>query len=245
MSSHGGFAVGVTLDQVKVLEAAAPGYVSLVTRHPEIAEPTFMAEATKALAVQPPAAPTCKPAATTPLQPGNGESRKVLLVKGSYLSGGGYVPFSIQTDRLPKTFTSKSEELRIFDRVETTLVETGHAQPWMLADVDTVLMEQACDLRAMSEKFKKALVAWVAAGHKLIIHDADKCSDPKGMNYAAWLPYKFTTNNPGALGKPGAVLKVLENNWMVHTLRGRPGFVDAAAWTALSPRPTSSQTRTR
>ncbi|OFW10485.1 MAG: hypothetical protein A3H96_26430 [Acidobacteria bacterium RIFCSPLOWO2_02_FULL_67_36] len=236
MSSHGGFGTGVAIHEIKVLEAAAPGYVSLVARHPEIAEPAFMAEATKALAAQPPVAATCKPAATTPLQPGNGESRKVLLVTSNYLNvAAGYIPFRIKTGSLPTTHTSKSEELRIFDRLETTLVVSDHAQPWMLADVDTVLMEQACDLRVMSERFKKALVAWVAAGHKLIIHDSDKCSDPKVMNYASWLPYKFTSDNPGALGKPGAALKVVENNWMAHTQRGRRGFVDAAAWVALSP----------
>jgi hypothetical protein len=37
------------------------------------------------------------------------------------------------------------------------------------------------------------------------------------------------------LGKPGATLRILENNWMVHTLRGRPGFVDTSAWVKLLP----------
>jgi hypothetical protein len=43
------------------------------------------------------------------------------------------------------------------------------------------------------------------------------------------------TNVPGALGAPGSVLRVLEDNWMVHTLRSRPGFVDAGARIALRP----------
>ncbi len=103
----------------------------------------------------------------------------------------------------------------------------------MLADYDTVLFEQICDFKNMSPRFLPALVAWVAAGHKLIIHDSDKCGGNL-IDYS-WLPYKIKTDIPGALGAPGSVLKVLENNWMAHTLRSRPGFVDAAAWVALKP----------
>jgi hypothetical protein len=95
------------------------------------------------------------------------------------------------------------------------------------------VFEQICDFKDVSPRFLPALVAWVAAGHKLIIHDADKCGG--NMIDYSWLPYKIKTDIPGALGAPGSVLKVLENNWMAHTLRSRPGFVDAGAWVALKP----------
>ena len=73
----------------------------------------------------------------------------------------------------------------------------------------------------MSPRFLPALVAWVAAGHKLIIHDADKCGG-KSIDYS-WLPYQFKSGHPRRdAARPGTVLRVLENNWMGHTLRVAP-----------------------
>jgi hypothetical protein len=169
------------------------------------------------------------------MQPGNGESRNVLLVTKDTVQGSEatFIPLGLRSGRFPKTHTSTSPELKIFDRVTAEPITKRHVQPWMLADYDTVLFEQICDFKNMSPRFLPALVAWVAAGHKLIIHDADKCGG--NMIDYSWLPYKIKTDIPGALGAPGSVLKVLENNWMAHTLRSRPGFVDAAAWVALKP----------
>jgi hypothetical protein len=221
--------------QIKVAEAAGAGYVPLLKRHPEIAEPTFVAEGTAAVAAQAPPTTGCAPATAPPMQPGNGESRNVLLVTRATVQGSEatFIPLGLKTGRFPKTYTSTSPELKIFDRVTAEPITKRHVQPWMLAEYDTVLFEQICDFKNMSPRFLPALVAWVAAGHKLIIHDADKCGG--NMIDYSWLPYKIQTDNPGALGAPGSVLKVLENNWMAHTLRARPGFVDAAAWVALRP----------
>jgi hypothetical protein len=51
--------------------------------------------------------------------------------------------------------------------------------------------------------FKQALMTWVAAGHKLIIQDSDDCTP--GPDYS-FIPYRFTTNNPGAQGAKGSNL---------------------------------------
>ena len=110
----------------------------------------------------------------------------------------------------------------LVDRITAEPVIRRHAQPWMLADYDTVVFEQICDFKTLSPRFQRALVAWVAAGHKLIIHDSDKCGG-NTIDYS-WLPYKIKTDIPGAMGAPGSVLRILENNWMTHTLRARPGF---------------------
>jgi hypothetical protein len=219
--------------RIRVFEAKSPGYVPLLTRHPEIAAPPFVAEGLAAASSQPPPAAGCSLAALPPMQLGNGESRKVLLLKHGYLGGeGAYVPFGVQSGRLPKQHTFSREDLSIFNRVETTEMATNHVQPWMLADYDTVIMEQVCDVKPLSPQFKQALIAWVAAGHKLILHDSDKCS--AGPDYT-WLPYRFKANIPGAMGAPGYTFRILENNWMIHNLRGRPGFVDGAAWAELKP----------
>ena len=74
----------------------------------------------------------------------------------------------------------------------------------------------------MSPRFLPALVAWVAAGHKLIIHDSDKCGGNL-IDYS-WLPYKIKTDIPGALGAPGSVLKVAREQLDgAHAARPRPG----------------------
>ncbi len=221
--------------QIKVMEAAAPGYVPLLTRHPEIAAPTFLAEGTAAAAAQPPPTTGCAPATAPPMQPGNGESKNVLLVMKDTVLGseGAFIPLGLKTGKYSKTHTSTSPELKIFDRVTAEPIIRRHAQPWMLADYDTVVFEQICEFKTLSPRFQRALVAWVAAGHKLIIHDSDKCGG-NTIDYS-WLPYKIKTDIPGAMGAPGSVLRILENNWMTHTLRARPGFVDTAAWVALRP----------
>jgi hypothetical protein len=221
--------------QIKIAEAAGAGYVPLLKRHPEIAEPTFLAEGTAAAAAQPPPTTGCAPATAPPMQPGNGETKNVLLVMRGTVQGSesAFVPLGLKAGRYNKMLTAASPELKIFDRVAAEPINKRHAQPWMLADYDTVLFEQVCDFRDFSPRFLTALVAWVAAGHKLIIHDSDKCGGSV-MDYS-WLPYRIKTNVPGALGAPGSVLRVLENNWMSHIVRSRPGFVDTAAWVAQGP----------
>ena len=224
-----------SLVQVKVGEASGPGYVPLVKRHPEILEPAFVAEGTAAAAAQ--AAPTagCAPAAEPPMSPGNGESKNVLLVMRDTVLGSesAFVPLGLKSGRFSSKLTAAAEELKIFDRVTAEPIIARHAQPWMLADYDTVVFEQVCEFTNFPPRFLPALVSWVAAGHKLIIHDSDKCGGSK-MDYS-WLPFRIRTNVPGAMGAPGSVLRIVENNWMVHTLRSRPGFVDTAAWVAQKP----------
>jgi hypothetical protein len=222
----------IQLRRIRVIEAQASGYVPLLTRHPEIAAPTFIAEGVAASSGQVASTPGCSPTAT-PFLPGTGESRKVILLRGNYLGEpGSWVPAAIRAKRLPEKYASSREELGIYDRVETAFLATNHLQPWMLADRDTVVMEQVCDMSMawLPPHVRQALVAWVAAGHKLIIHDSDKC--PHGADYS-WLPYRFKTDNPGALGKPGSTFVILENNWMLHGIRGRTGFVDGSAWVRL------------
>lgn len=90
-------------------------------------------------------------------------------------------------------------------RITFTVKAPAEVGLWMLREsdgVDTVVLAQFCDIkRSLSETFKKALVAWVARGHKLIIQDSDSCGCP-GPDYS-FLPYPFATSNPGAQGANG------------------------------------------
>lgn len=218
--------------EFKVMEAQRADYTSIAARHPEITGPlgtlpggVFSPPATTTT-------PVCVPAAAPPLQPGNGESHKVLVMTESPVVTL-YAGLALK-NLDPKERNARSADLSIVDRAEMTVVRSYWARPLLLTDAygyDTVVLEQICeDTTKMTPSFKQALLPWVAAGHKLIIHDADKCA-PTGPDYS-WLPYRWKTNNPGAQGAEGNDLMLLEENWMVHGRRGRPGFIDMDAWVA-------------
>ena len=224
--------------KLKVMEAQAPGYTPMLTRHPEIMGP-FAAPAGGAAPpalVPAPAASTCAPTPDAPPKPGHGESRKVLHVSPKGESDDPwYTPASLKkaSNAAQRSSVAALGEISIIDRMTTTFVAWHRAQPYMLSDkagTDTIVLQLPCAGTGMSPFFKQALVAWVAAGHKLIIHDADKCTP---MPDYSFLPFRFTTDTPGAMGAPGKELRILEDNGMFHSRRGVPGFIDTAAWEAM------------
>src|SRR4051812_16681121 len=80
-----------------------------------------------------------------------------------------------------------------------------------LAAFDTVIVnvtspQLASNINNLPVAGKTALVNWLGQGHKLIIRD----SECPAQNYS-WLPFPFTTNNPGALGASGSLTIVEEN----------------------------------
>jgi len=100
----------------------------------------------------------------------------------------------------------------------------------VLADHDTIIFSQACEIgTALTPDLKKELIDWVAEGHKLIIHDADKCSGEWKPNYS-FLPFNFETDNPGPQGASGDELFFVENNTLGNDVRGKPQYVDLAKW---------------
>jgi len=223
--------------KLKVMEAQAPGYTPMLTRHPEIFGPfaTTPGGAAPSAPVPAPAAPACAPAPDAPPKPGHGESRKVL-----HVSPRGdpedvwYSPVGLKKDADGRRLVAALGDISIIDRMTTTFVAWHRAQPYMLSDkagIDTIVLQLPCEGTGMSPFFKQALVAWVAAGHKLIIHDSDKCAAIQ-LDYS-FLPFRFKTDTPGAMGAPGQGLRILEDNWMLNTRRGRPGFIDTAAWEAM------------
>ncbi len=83
-------------------------------------------------------------------------------------------------------------------------------EPSQLPKYSTVLLNGVCDAsKFLSPPVALALTNWVAAGHKLMIYDADMCSQ---VTSYAFLPYAFTTNNPGATGSKGDRLIEVEND---------------------------------
>jgi outer membrane protein OmpA-like peptidoglycan-associated protein len=81
--------------------------------------------------------------------------------------------------------------------------------PETLAGADTAVLVNICDAQALFAGWQQqALLNFVSAGHKLIIHDADNCTK---SNYT-FLSYPFVTSNPGGQGSPGHHLVLVESD---------------------------------
>jgi outer membrane protein OmpA-like peptidoglycan-associated protein len=88
-------------------------------------------------------------------------------------------------------------------------INAGMLDPDALAGKDLAILNMLCDASAyLSKPQGDALLQWVAAGHKLLIVDSDGCSKSR----YDFLPYPFTTSNPGAQGAAGDRLIIVEND---------------------------------
>ncbi|HXM17173.1 MAG TPA: OmpA family protein [Candidatus Tumulicola sp.] len=104
----------------------------------------------------------------------------------------------------------------------------GLFEPSQLAGMDSVILLNVCDGSTIFAKAQaSALLEFVASGHKLIIRDADSCT----QSGYAFMPYPFTTNNPGAKGNHGNNLVLVESSELGSGDRGdRAHFIDASAY---------------
>jgi outer membrane protein OmpA-like peptidoglycan-associated protein len=81
---------------------------------------------------------------------------------------------------------------------------------------------------ALTKTQTQALVDWVYSGGKLIIQDSDDCTK---TDYS-FLPYAFTTSNPGAQGAKGGNLVLVESNTLGSRDKNSPDFVDVQGYVA-------------
>jgi hypothetical protein len=98
-----------------------------------------------------------------------------------------------------------------------------------LAQYDTLVLSQVCNVSQLPAPQLAAIVNWVAAGHKLIIYDSDECAEP--VNYD-WLPYCFTTSNPGARGSTSGEFVIVAEDSMISADPDSPIYVDEAEMSA-------------
>jgi hypothetical protein len=217
-----------SISELKVMEAQRWGYTPLLTRHPDLlGPPPASGGAAVVAAGAPPACVPVNPEAAA-AAPGHGESKRVLALLRAPWEVGSEHSYDVRNS--PDYYRKKYPDLEVAARVDLTILPGNHVAPRLLSaqyGYDTVVLEQLCDYTPLAPEFAKALVPWVAEGHKLIINDADKCSP--GPNYD-WLPYHLKTDNPGGHGAPGKFLRFVEENWMAHGHSGRPGFIDIPAW---------------
>ncbi len=95
-----------------------------------------------------------------------------------------------------------------------------------LANYDTAVLNVAsygmnCYTGTLTAAQKQAIIDFVAGGKKLIIFDSE-CSP---QDYS-WLPFPFTTNNPGAMGASGT-LTIVEENTLSSNNPASPYYIDA------------------
>ncbi len=229
------------VSELKIREAQRAGYAPLLTRHPELTQSGGPMALPGGLPVAAATVPPCEPrpesaGAAAALRPAHVESSRILVVehtKGAYMADR--LLESIRDEKLNDGVPEA--ELGVVKRAKISRVIPGSARPALLAPalgVDTVVLAQICDIKSsMSSAFKQALMAWVAAGHKLIIQDSDDCVNP-GPDYS-FLPFRFKADLPGAMGAEGTDLRFIESNAMLTSRPGRPGFLDVTAWSQSVP----------
>lgn len=138
---------------------------------------------------------------------------------------GSHRVLRLEGDNLTLFLTGENSALPGFS---FTHVQAGLFEPSMLAGMDTVILDRVCNGAEMLNPSQIAtLVKWLP-GHKLIMYNSDACS---GTSDYTWLPYPFTTHNPGAKAARGNSLFLLENDALGTTDKDdATHFVDARAY---------------
>jgi von Willebrand factor type A domain len=238
---NNGSPYGTLIDEVAVHEGQRGGYVPLLQRHGDLrallATGKLMPDPAS-LAYQAPgnAGASCgiPPAETSPECP---ESKIVLVVA---TNPDTYAPYPAAryhaAESTLRYFGPGPGDGRvdssIFNRVDYWPLQPNFLRPADFlpsARVDTVVLEQVCDIKtSVAADVKQALVAWVANGNKLIISDADSCGPGNVPDYS-FLPYPLATSNPGGHAAASA-LQVLEQNFLVSPDSHDPAFFDEPSW---------------
>jgi hypothetical protein len=144
--------------------------------------------------------------------PHTGQSVNVVLIGGPSVINGGTFPTNFTAAEGPFTFTTMSPLA---------------VSPASLAPFDTALLNVAgsnvmrCNINNLTVSQKQDIVNFVAAGKKLIIYD----SECVPQNYS-WLPFAFTTSNPGAMGATGT-LTIVEENYLSSANLASTHYIDA------------------
>ncbi len=103
--------------------------------------------------------------------------------------------------------------------------------PQVLGGYQTVVLSAVCNASSVLTKTQaQALTDWVYSGGKLIIHDADDCTQTDYI----FLPYAFTTSNPGKNGAGGTNFILVESSTLGSDASDKAHFVDVKGYLADS-----------
>lgn len=147
-------------------------------------------------------------------QCGNGGSTNDANVMRA--TGGGCLPVAGYTALNGFSFTPLSPGA----------VTAGSLAAFDIAVVNMATYTLQCDANNLPAAAKAEIIGFAGAGKKVLIYDSE-CYfgvGGAGVDYS-WLPYPFTTANPGALGAQGTLTIVEENT--LSTNASGPYFIDA------------------
>jgi len=229
--------------EIAVREGQAAGYVPLLKRHADLAALLSSGKlpsvdgGTESTSIPAPIDPSsCAKPVRANLHPSHAESHSVLVVGNWDM----YAPYGYAIDTpnspairyFPTAPGSGYVDSSIFRRATYWPVPAEAASASYLVasgGVDTVVLEQICNIKTiLPGSFKRALVDWVAQGHKLIIQDSDTCGENNKPDYS-FLPFPFATSNPGARGAASA-LRIVESNFIASPEPASPAYFDEEDW---------------
>ena len=145
---------------------------------------------------------------------------------------GGYLPVSAAAGFGAFTFYP-------VNRTNLSLAILGPGGVCGAAACDTLILNVAsssgspylglgCNVYAnLTTQQKADIVTFVQNGGKVIIYD----SECPTQNYS-WLPYPFTTQNPGATGSRTGTLTIVEDNDLSSPVAADPQYIDTAITTS-------------
>jgi hypothetical protein len=166
-----------------------------------------------------------------------GQSKDVVIIGGSTLDSGvgcGSVVAPSDANVMNATYggclnLSNVSGLTGFEKFNFTPMMPANVSAANLTAYDTAVLNiasaaMACNTNNLSAQAQADLKAFVESGKKLIIFDSECYPGP--VNYS-WLPYPFTTANPGAMGAHGT-LTIVEENTLSSKISSNPLYIDAA-----------------
>jgi outer membrane protein OmpA-like peptidoglycan-associated protein len=141
----------------------------------------------------------------------------------------GNGPEVVMIKRNPTTRTSESDPKVVAGHRFTTVFLFG-LRAEDLAHAHAAMLAYDCKADDdLSTDQQKLLLAFVASGHVLMIRDADDCTH----STYGFMPYAFTSQNSGASGARGTVLKVADSSALGSVdPHDRAHFFDARAYLA-------------
>jgi hypothetical protein len=136
-----------------------------------------------------------------------GPGTQVAFVSGPSSANGGTLPY---TDAAFANFT--------FTNLPWENVTAGNLTAYQIV---VMLIEPFSPSPPLSAPQEADLVAWISNGGKLIMYD----SEMTATDYS-WLPYPFTTNNPGAGGWSGQPINYMEDDTLGDNNASSPYYID-------------------
>jgi hypothetical protein len=162
--------------------------------------------------------------------PAAGQSLDVVIIGGSTLHTGTPCGNGNYANSMRYTYggclpvSGPSGELGDFNffPMHPTAVSAASLAPFDTAVLNVASYDMRCNTNTLSTGQQADLVAFVGGGKKLIIYDSECYPGP--VDYS-WLPFPFSTANPGALGGRGT-LTIVEDNPLSTTDPLDPYYID-------------------